>query len=581
VLLELRVRNYGIIEEIDWQLDSGLNVITGETGAGKSLVIDAVEALLTGKISDVDIRYGAVATFIEATFSLEEDGPTDRLRSLLADYGIEAKKTLMLSGELRRQGRSTFRLNGRAIARGVLNQIGDLLVDIHGQSEHLSLLNKDSHLNFLDSYAHTLGLREQFGIKAAELYQIEHELNTLMEKEKESARQDEFLRFQIEEIRRAELKEGEEEALEKERKRLASSEKLKTASYEAYRAIYGDENPTPYGSALEKLNEAVQSLKALSDIDDTLKPQLDYLQEIFSGIEEAAREIHKYSEQLEYDPQRLVEVDNRFELLRNLKRKYGDTIADIFDYLSKAESQLEAISNYEERKNDLEERRTLLKSEMGALAVQLSNSRKEASQKLVSAVQNELSELNMSGVIFDISIGQSPAPDGLPFPDGNYYAFNRDGADIVEFRTSTNPGEPLKPLEIIASAGEMSRFMLALKSALAEADRIPVLIFDEIDIGIGGRSGEIVGKKLWRLACDRQAICVTHLPQIAAFADSHFSVQKQTTGERTTSTIEKLDHRKHLNEMAVMLAGPKYTETTLQSASELVKEAVSWKQTQV
>jgi len=581
VLLELRVRNYGIIEEIDWQLDSGLNVITGETGAGKSLVIDAVEALLTGKISDVDIRYGAVATFIEATFSLEEDGPTDRLRSLLADYGIEAKKTLILSGELRRQGRSTFRLNGRAIARGVLNQIGDLLVDIHGQSEHLSLLNKDSHLNFLDSYAHTLGLREQFGIEAAELYEIEHELNTLMEKEKESARQDEFLRFQIEEIRRAELKEGEEEALEKERKRLASSERLKTASYEAYRAIYGDENPTPYGSALEKLNEAVQSLKALSDIDDTLKPQLDYLQEIFSGIEEAARDIHKYSEQLEYDPQRLVEVDNRFELLRNLKRKYGDTIADIFDYLSKAESQLEAISNYEERKNDLEERHTLLKSEMGALAVQLSNSRKEASQKLVSAVQNELSELNMSGVIFDISIKQSPAPDGLPFPDGNYYAFNRDGADIVEFRTSTNPGEPLKPLEIIASAGEMSRFMLALKSALAEADRIPVLIFDEIDIGIGGRSGEIVGKKLWRLACDRQAICVTHLPQIAAFADSHFSVQKQTTGERTTSTIEKLDHRKHLNEMAVMLAGPKYTETTLQSASELVKEAVSWKQTQV
>ncbi len=581
MLLELRVRNYGIIEEIDWQLDGGLNVITGETGAGKSLVIDAVEALLTGKISDVDIRYGAVATFIEATFSLEEDGPTDRLRSLLADYGIEAQKTLILSGELRRQGRSTFRLNGRAIARGALNQIGDLLVDIHGQSEHLSLLNKDSHLNFLDSYAHTLGLKEQFGIKAAELYQIEHELNALMEKEKESARQYEFLRFQIEEIRRAELKEGEEEALEKERKRLASSEKLKTASYEAYRAIYGDENPTPYGSALEKLNQAVQSLKALSDIDDTLKPQLDYLQEIFSGIEEAARDIHQYSEQLEYDPQRLVEVDNRFELLRNLKRKYGDTIADIFDYLSKAESQLEAISNYEARKNDLEERRTLLKSEMGALAAQLSNTRKEASQKLVRAVQNELSELNMSGVIFDISIDQSPAPDGLPFPDGNYYAFNRDGADIVEFRTSTNPGEPLKPLEIIASAGEMSRFMLALKSALAEADRIPVLIFDEIDIGIGGRSGEIVGKKLWRLACDRQAICVTHLPQIAAFADSHFSVQKQTAGERTTSTIEKLDDREHLNEMAVMLAGPNYTETTWQSASELIKEAVSWKQTQV
>jgi len=580
VLLELRVRDFGIIEKIDWQLDSGLNVITGETGAGKSLVIDAVEALLTGKINDMDIRYGAAETFIEAAFCLEEDGTAEKIRSLLADNGIEAEKTLILSGELRRQGRSTFRLNGRAIARGVLEQVGDLLIDIHGQSEHLSLLNKNSHLNFIDSYAHTLSLREQFSVKAAELYEIEHELNTLIEKEKESARQAEFLRFQIEEIRRAELKEEEEEALEKEQIRLVSSEKLKKASYEAYQAIYGDDNTTPYSSALEKLNEAIQSLESLSEIDDTLKPQLDCLQEALGGIEEAARDIRKYNEQLEYDPQRLAEVDDRFELIRNLKRKYGDTIASTLGYLSKAESQLEEIGSYEEMENDLQERHTLLKSEMGELAARLSKSRKEAAQKLVGVVQNELAELNMSGVIFDISINQSPSQDGLLYPDGNCYAFNRDGADMVEFRTSTNPGEPLKPLEIIASTGEMSRFMLALKSALAEADRIPVLIFDEIDIGVGGRSGDVVGKKLWRLACGRQAICVTHLPQIGAFADSHFSVQKIATGERTMSIIEKLDDNEHLNEMAVMLAGPNYTEATRQSASELIKEAVLWKQAQ-
>lgn len=580
MLLELRVRDFGIIEKIDWQLDSGLNVITGETGAGKSLVIDAVEALLTGKINDMDIRYGAAETFIEAAFCLEEDGTAEKIRSLLADNGIEAEKTLILSGELRRQGRSTFRLNGRAIARGVLEQVGDLLIDIHGQSEHLSLLNKNSHLNFIDSYAHTLSLREQFSVKAAELYEIGHELNTLIEKEKESARQAEFLRFQIEEIRRAELKEEEEEALEKEQIRLVSSEKLKKASYEAYQAIYGDDNTTPYSSALEKLNEAIQSLESLSEIDDTLKPQLDCLQEALGGIEEAARDIRKYNEQLEYDPQRLAEVDDRFELIRNLKRKYGDTIASILGYLSKAESQLEEIGSYEERENDLQERHTLLKSEMGELAARLSKSRKEAAQKLVGVVQNELAELNMSGVIFDISINQSPSQDGLLYPDGNCYAFNRDGADMVEFRTSTNPGEPLKPLEIIASTGEMSRFMLALKSALAEADRIPVLIFDEIDIGVGGRSGDVVGKKLWRLACGRQAICVTHLPQIGAFADSHFSVQKIATGERTMSIIEKLDDNEHLNEMAVMLAGPNYTEATRQSASELIKEAVLWKQAQ-
>jgi DNA repair protein RecN (Recombination protein N) len=273
-------------------------------------------------------------------------------------------------------------------------------------------------------------------------------------------------------------------------------------------------------------------------------------------------------------------VDDRFELIRNLKRKYGDTIASILGYLSKAESQLEELGSYEERENDLQERHTLLKSEMGELAARLSKSRKEAAQKLVGVVQNELAELNMSGVIFDISINQSPSQDGLLYPDGNCYAFNRDGADMVEFRTSTNPGEPLKPLEIIASTGEMSRFMLALKSALAEADRIPVLIFDEIDIGVGGRSGDVVGKKLWRLACGRQAICVTHLPQIGAFADSHFSVQKIATGERTMSIIEKLDDNEHLNEMAVMLAGPNYTEATRQSASELIKEAVLWKQAQ-
>ena len=580
MLLELRVRDFGIIEKIDWQLDSGLNVITGETGAGKSLVIDAVEALLTGKINDMDIRYGAAETFIEAAFCLEEDGTAEKIRSLLADNGIEAEKTLILSGELRRQGRSTFRLNGRAIARGVLEQVGDLLIDIHGQSEHLSLLNKNSHLNFIDSYAHTLSLREQFSVKAAELYEIGHELNTLIEKEKESARQAEFLRFQIEEIRRAELKEEEEEALEKEQIRLVSSEKLKKASYEAYQAIYGDDNTTPYSSALEKLNEAIQSLESLSEIDDTLKPQLDCLQEALGGIEEAARDIRKYNEQLEYDPQRLAEVDDRFELIRNLKRKYGDTIASTLGYLSKAESQLEEIGSYEERENDLQERHTLLKSEMGELAARLSKSRKEAAQKLVGVVQNELAELNMSGVIFDISINQSPSQDGLLYPDGNCYVFNRDGADMVEFRTSTNPGEPLKPLEIIASTGEMSRFMLALKSALAEADRIPVLIFDEIDIGVGGRSGDVVGKKLWRLACGRQAICVTHLPQIGAFADSHFSVQKIATGERTMSIIEKLDDNEHLNEMAVMLAGPNYTEATRQSASELIKEAVLWKQAQ-
>jgi len=578
LLQELRVKNFGIVEEINWRLGGGLNVITGETGAGKSLVVDAVEALLTASADSESIRYGASEAYLEATFAIPPGENAAPLRTLLAEKGLDTGEGILtLSYELRKEGRSTLRANRQAVPRALLQQIGGYLVDIHGQSEHLSLLNKDFHLTFLDSFAHTWHLRHNFSAMATELSQAKHELKALVEQERELARRQEYLRFQVEEIKQAQLREGEEEELARERDILSSCEKLKAAAYEAYRAIHGDDTALTSSSALDRLSEAAAALRQLAELDAALKPPLDVITDSIHGLEEVARDVHSYADRLEYDPQRLAEIEMRLGLLGDLKRKYGHSIAEILHYQQTAEAELEGLAHSEERRTRLELQCHSLQEEMGRAGAELSQIRSQASEKLMTQVDKELKDLNMPQVTFAVSIKQLETPDGIPFPDGKWYAFSKEGADIVEFMAATNPGEPLKPLAKIASTGEISRFMLALKGALSEADAIPVLIFDEIDIGVGGRSGEVLGKKLWNLARARQVICVTHLPQIAALADVHYSVRKETAGSRVSSMIEPLDGEARLNELALMLAGPHYTETSLTSARELMQKAATWK----
>lgn len=580
MLLELTVKNFGIIELIHWQPARGLNVITGETGAGKSLVIDALETLLSAKTDGDVIRHGAENALLEAIFELPGRKLSSNLDELLTSNGLleSDEPLLVISAEIRRQGRSVFRVNGKAVSRGLLNRIGNLLVDIHGQSQHLSLLNRDYHLEFLDAYAHTADLKKEFADKAAHLVRVEQELSAISEQEKEGARQEEFLRFQIDELRSAGLREDEETDLEKERIRHASSEQLKEAAHRAYRAIYGDDSAsgTP---ALEKLGEAVAAMRELAGMDEGLKEQLEYVIEVESGLTDIARDVRNYRDTVEYDPQRLNEVELRLGLIRDLKRKYGQTVTGMLDYLAKAESRLTAIGTSGERRQQLEAEKDSVRREMGDIAARLSGQRVDAAGKLVAAVNDELEELNMPGVRFEVAITRNESGEGIPLPDGKSYAFNREGVDIVDFRASTNPGEPLKPLAVIASTGEISRFMLALKSALAEADNIPVLIFDEIDIGVGGRSGKVVGRKLWSIARNRQAICITHLPQIAVFADSHYSVQKQSAGDRTTSLIMTLLGDELVQEIALMLSGPAHSETAVKNAGELIDEAEAWRKT--
>jgi DNA repair protein RecN (Recombination protein N) len=321
----------------------------------------------------------------------------------------------------------------------------------------------------------------------------------------------------------------------------------------------------------------VPLLKQIAEKDPTLQPKLNYLEDAISGLEELAREIQTYGETLNYDPERLEEVQTRLELLKSFKRKYGSTIPDMLNYLAKAEKELSGLANSDERRAALEVQRTQLKKDMGVMAAKLSGERNKAARKLETAVKKELAELGMGRVDFIVSITQEATPEGIPFPDGKSYKFSGHGADDAAFLASTNPGEPAKALDRIASTGEISRFMLALKSALAEADTIPILIFDEIDIGIGGRSGEVIGQKLWKLSLHHQVICVTHLPQIAAFADAQYRVTKQTTGERTASNIETLDRETRIKELAAMIGGPKYTANAFNAARELIEGAEGWK----
>jgi DNA repair protein RecN (Recombination protein N) len=581
LLLEIRVRNLGIIESIDWSLGRGLNVITGETGAGKSLLIDAVETLLEGKVGEEVIRHGSDEAQIEGIFALPENVYLTQLRELLDENGLKSDEdNLVISCESKRHGRGIVRVNGRATTRGILRQLGRLLIDIHGQSEHLSLLDTKYHLDFLDAYGHTMELRHSFTAKVAELHKLEQELKTLVEAEKDAARREEFLRFQLDEIRKAELRPGEEEELEKERTLLSSAEKLRAMSYEAYQALGKEDASHDSAPALDKLNEALAVMKKLVELDPSLQPQMTSLEETVYRVEEAAREISAYSGRLEPNPARQEEVESRFEVIKSLKRKYGQTIADILLYLEKTEKELEGISRSSERQAELEKMRSGLKAEMGKIASELSTERSATAEKLVAEVKKELQDLNMAQVEFEVSLTREEAEDGIPLPDEKTYAFNSEGVDVVEFVASTNPGEPVKPITRIASTGEISRFTLALKCALSEVDSIPILIFDEIDIGVGGRSGEIIGKKLWTLAQNRQVICVTHLPQIAAYADAHYNVHKEESGERTVSMLQPLEGDDRTREIAIMLGGPEYQEVSLIDARVAMRRAHDWKEEQ-
>jgi DNA repair protein RecN (Recombination protein N) len=576
MLSQLSIRDFAIIDDLNFKLEPGFVVLTGETGAGKSIILDAVTLVLGGRSDSSMVRAGSSMAFVEAEFVLNQ-ALQEIINPLLLEDGLEGDYPglLVLAREVRENGRSIARVNGRTVSLSQLRTIADPLVDIHGQGEHLSLLKPKAHLPLLDSYADLNDQRRIYGGVFDQLRSVQNTLHTLRRDEKLLAQRVDMLTYQIEEIEAAALEVDEDEALREERTRLANAEKLQQLTSEISAGLIGIDGDAT--AAIDLIGEAERALHKLADVDDGQKELLQELQGLSFQLSEIAARIQQYQDNLEHNPHRLNEVEERLELINMLKRKYGETIVEILDTREKAAQELEEISNSEERITALETEREELLHRVGELGEALSQARQAAASKLSAAVEGQLQDLYMEGARFAVSFERELADEGAYGSNGRY-AFDRSGLDRAEFIISANPGEPLKPMARVASGGETARLMLALKSALAAVDATPTLIFDEIDQGIGGRVGDIVGRKLWSLATvgEHQVIIVTHLPQLAGYGDAHLHVSKAIHDGRTTTQVEQLDRDGRVNELAAMLGTGR--ETAVNGAQSILNHVQTEKE---
>jgi len=572
MLQELRVRDFAIIEDLHLVLGGGFIVFTGETGAGKSIIIDAMEMLLGGRADSTAVRAGADAALIEGIFALDEAIRPEVHRLLQAEDLLEDPTTLILSREIRREGRNICRINGRVATLGLLSSLGEWLVDVHGQSEHLSLRRVSEHINLLDRFAHLEEARARFQALFRDLRHVREELAALRQQEQELAQRADYLRYQIQEIEAARLQPDEEQGLLEERNRLANAERLARLAVQALEALDSSQDQTP--GARDMLGQAAVSLDKLAQLDSSMEALHAEAQALIEGAGELARRLRLYQEALEFNPGRLDEVEERLALISDLKRKYGGTLEQVIAREEQARHELENLTNSTERMAVLASEEASLLERLAQAGQELSEARREAGARLSAAIEAQLEDLRMQGARFGLDIRWEEDPQGAPI-DGRRVALTPSGLDRVEFLVAPNPGEGLKPLAKIASGGEASRLMLGLKSVLAQADHTPTLIFDEIDQGIGGRVGAVVGQKLWALARAHQVLCITHLPQLAAFGDSHFRVEKVVRGGRTITHVQALAEQERIVEMAVMLGGN--NDPNRQSAAELLRAATQIK----
>jgi DNA repair protein RecN (Recombination protein N) len=554
MLHALHIENLAIIDRLEVSFESGFNALTGETGAGKSILIDALNLAL-GERADLSlIRAGAEKLRVNAVFELPDDPD---LYAQLAELGVEPEDGMLyLSREVHASGRSIARINGQPVPIGTLKAVGDCLIDLHGQHEHQSLLKPSSHLEFLDRWLGepALSLRQQLRQTVSALRQTERELEDLTAREREREQMLDLYRFQVDEIRKANLQVGEDEQLETEARRLTHAEKLIALAGNAYDALMGE------NSAYDQTANASRYLTEIARIDPSVGAWSEMLEGALAQIEEVAHNLRAYAESIEYDPARLEEVIERQELIKRLKRKYGDTIEAVLQYADEAAAKLHALETQTERRAELEAEQTRLQAEAHTRSEQLSALRREGAQRFADAVQASLRALAMERAQFVVEVRPKP--------------LDPTGADSAEFLFSANPGEPPRPLSKIASGGEMSRVMLALKTVLADAAPVPTLVFDEIDAGIGGRTAHAVGEQIAQLARHFQILCVTHLPQIACRANRHLLIEKHTDGEATRVSVQPLTGEARVQEIARMLAGTP-TETARQHARELLQAALT------
>ncbi|MGI8486285.1 MAG: DNA repair protein RecN [Thermomicrobiales bacterium] len=575
MLLELSITDFAIIERSSIHFVEGLNVLTGETGAGKSILLDALGAVLGQRVSSDMVRSGAKLARIEAIFDVNEDS-LPRVRPVVDELGItlEDDGSIIVTREILANGRSSARINGRLVTVATLSAIGTVLVDIHGQSDHLAILKTNEQRSMLDSYAGLGSLRLEVAVHVQRWREIRRRIAELSSDSREREQRLDLLKFQIDEIESAALMPAEDESLQQEREVLQNADRLRQDTMLAMDAISGDDSAAEIPTASSMLRTVEHSLLDLAAIDRNSVSLSERATELVVLAEDLARDLSIYLDSMQLDPQRLEDVEDRLSLIQSLKRKYGSTIAHIVEFAEDAQHDLEQLTGEGFDIESLREEEMLVRAELVEQCLQLSKARRTAAIDLASKVELSIAELRMGRSEFAIEVRHRADPGGLNVGEEVVHA-DESGIDDIEFLIAPDAGEPLRPLARIASGGETARIMLALKSILSEVDSTPTLVFDEIDVGVGGRSGQVVGEKLWSLTTEHQVIVVTHLPQIAAFANHHLRIAKHERNARIVSTVDEIRDDERIEELAAMLDGTPVNAASRANAEEMVRRSIA------
>jgi DNA repair protein RecN (Recombination protein N) len=566
MLLELTIKNFAVIKQVSVSFGRGLTILTGETGAGKSILIDALGLLLGARGSSDYIRYGCKKAEIEGLFDFEGEAPA---LGILRQLGVETEESMIIvRRELTNTGKTICRINGQLVTLAMLRELAPWLINIHGQHEHQSLMQGERHIDWVDAFGDekaSPALRE-FGKLYSRYQELRSELDYISSNEREMVQRMDMYRFQLEEIVSANLKPTEDEELHKERKRLTGGEKMVRGLEDAYQSLVGEQR------GVDWVSNAMANLETVLPYDEELRETHQMIENAFYQIEEAARTIRAYRDNIEFDPERLSQIESRLDEITRLKRKYGLSVDEILEYAASIEDELDGMENRDSRIEELQKKLRETALDLAVEAIELSQIRAKVSHTLSAAIEQELKDLHMSRARFEIAVTQEEDPKGLDI-EGTKFRLTSRGIDQVEFLIAPNPGEPLRPVSKIASGGELSRIMLAMKTILADAENIDTMIFDEVDTGVSGRAAQAIAEKLVRVSRRRQVLCITHLPQVASMADAHLRIEKQMDEQETQTSVEQLTYEEQVIELARMLGGVEVTETTREHAREMLAQA--------
>ncbi|QCJ43395.1 DNA repair protein RecN [Bacillus sp. S3] len=560
MLAELSIKNFAIIEALSISFEKGLTVLTGETGAGKSIIIDAIHLLVGGRGSAEFVRHGEEKAEIEGLFQL--DAPDHPIMLKALEFGIDIEEGMVvLRRDISRTGKSVCRINGKLVTISTLREIGGTLVDIHGQHEHQELMDETRHLPLLDQFGFEEiqpALREYLQVYRRYEHTL-HKLKQLSENDQQTAHRLDLIQFQLDEIQKANLKPNEDDELAEEKRKLGNFERVFESIQSGYTALHGEQK------GLDWIGMVMGSLEDAASLDPAYKDIFESVSNSFYQLEDAARTLRNELDVLEYDPGRLNEIEDRLNEINQLKRKYGKTIDEIVEYAAKIEEEIETLQNKETHIGELEKELVSIKKDLVLEAKQLTELRHKWAQKLTKLIHKELKELYMAKTVFEIRF------------ESTLQHFSKNGVDHVGFYISTNPGEPLKPLSKVASGGELSRIMLALKSIFSKHQGVTSIIFDEVDTGVSGRVAQSIAEKIYKVASGSQVLCISHLPQVAAMADTHLFISKVIKSGRTKTSVTPLDVEEKIKEIGRMISGAEITDLTKKHAEELLQLAVKTK----